>query len=83
MVQSIQSIEQGEKIKLAEMPREILEYILIHLDYKDLLTASHVCKLFASVAKTAFAQKNKNECYRIDFDFPSTQNRFDYAIQIW
>lgn len=61
----IQSTEQSEKIQLAEMPREILERILIYLDYKNLLTASHVSKLFASIAETAFERKNKNEHYKI------------------
>lgn len=72
MEMSIQSTEQSEKIKLVEMPQEILERILIHLDYKNLLTTSHVCKLFASIAESAFARKNKNEYYRI-FGYQETK----------
>lgn len=47
------------------MPIEILEQIFIHLDNKHLLIASHVCKLLASVAETAFAKKYSKEYYEI------------------
>lgn len=47
------------------MPIEILEQILINLDDEHLLAASLVCKLFAAVAETAFANKYDNERYEI------------------
>lgn len=47
------------------MPVEILEHILVHLDDKSLLRASHVCKSFAAAAQLAFAQKYSNEYYNI------------------
>lgn len=63
----MQSKEKIAKINLLEMPREILERIFIHLDDdEDLLTASHVCKLFASVVETAFAQKYSSRYYCMD-----------------
>lgn len=73
---SIQSTGQSEKIKLTEMPREILERILIYLDYRNLLTASHVCKLFASIAKSAFARKNKTE----HFDIQRRENKVEVLM---
>lgn len=67
MEQTNQSNEQTKKVNLLDLPREILEHILIHLDDdKQFLAASHVCKLFASVAETAFARKYSNEYYTID-----------------
>lgn len=56
MAQEIATDDQSDEINLAEMPIEILEHILIHLDDdyhyindgKNLLTASHVCKSFAA-----------------------------------
>lgn len=53
-------------INLLEMPMEILEHILMHLNSdKHLLAAPHVCKSFAAAAETAFARKYSNKCYRI------------------
>lgn len=66
----MQSTEQStvnEPIDPLEIcPREIWEHILIHLDGKYLLFASHVCKLFASVAETAFAQKYSKSRYEVN-----------------
>lgn len=53
--------EQSDEVKLSEMPMEILQEILVHLDHKHLLTASHVCKSFAAAAETPFAQKYSKE----------------------
>lgn len=49
------------KINLSEFPKELLEQILIHLNDKELLTASHVCKSFKAAAEMAFAQKYSKE----------------------
>lgn len=65
MKQANQLNDQNKKVQLSEMPTEILEHILMHLDGEHLLNASHVCKLFASVAETAFARKYSNKCYQI------------------
>lgn len=59
------NIKQSKKTEITAMPREILEHILVHLDDKSLLKASHVCTLFASVAEAAFAQKYSNEYYKV------------------
>lgn len=65
-VRANQPNEQMEKFNLLKLPRELLEEILIHLDNKDLLIASHVCKLFASVAETVFARIYSDDSYEID-----------------
>lgn len=52
-----------EKLNLSRMPSEVLEHILIYLDNKNLLKASHVCKKFASVAETVFVRKYSKELY--------------------
>lgn len=61
-----QNVQPNEQINLSQMPVEILERILIYLDNKQLLNASHVCKLFASVAENAFAQKYSKNVYYLD-----------------
>lgn len=58
-----QPIEQNESINLLKLPTEVLEHILIHLKDKDLLSASHVCKLFASVVEAAVKRKYSEQCY--------------------
>lgn len=63
----------SKKVQLSEMPKEILEEILIYLDDKSLLNASHVCKLFASVAETAFARKYSKEYYGINGSLIDTE----------
>lgn len=65
MVHDDQPTEQSQKVKLSEMPIEILEQILINLDDEHLLAASLVCKLFAAVAERAFAKNYDNEPYEI------------------
>lgn len=65
MVQSVQSNDQSKKIEILELPKDVLEHILIHLDDKSLLIASHVCKLFASVAESAFARKYAKNFYKV------------------
>lgn len=59
--------KQTKRVKLLDIPIEILVQILIYLENEDLLDASHVCKLFASAAGTAFAQKYSKIFYEIDF----------------
>lgn len=66
MTQSIEPNEQSTEVNLTQLLKEMLEYILIHLDFDDLLTASHVCIFFASIAETAFARKRSNEYYNIN-----------------
>lgn len=48
------------------MLREILEHILVDFDDKNLLKASHVCKLFASVVETVFARKYSDQYFHFD-----------------
>lgn len=57
------------------MPREILEDILVHLDDRSMLRASHVCKLFASVVETAFARKYSNE-YHVFYAYYESDKSF-------
>lgn len=57
-------IATKQSAELLAMPREILEYIFIHLDNIDLLTTSHVCKAFVSIAADAFARKY-SQCHYI------------------
>lgn len=67
--QQLHSDEQ--KVNLLELPREILEKFFIYMDEdmlingKYLLIASHVCKLFASVAERVFAREYFDERYDI------------------
>lgn len=80
MEQPIQSSEQREKVNLSELPKDILEQILIHLDDEHLLKASHVCKSFASAAETAFARKYSNKCYDITHKDDAMKNSFHKVI---
>lgn len=64
-----------EKVNLSKMPIEILENVLIHLDNKSLLAASHVCKSFASVVETAFARKYSDQYY-----YPCRNKSFENVI---
>lgn len=59
----ISMMDQTNKIELSSMPSEILERNFIYLEDKELLIASHVCKLFASVVEIAFAREYSNKMY--------------------
>lgn len=79
MEPSLQPNEQNveiEKIKLSDLPKEMLEEILIYLDKGCLLKASHVCKSFASAAESAFARKYTEEYYEISL----TTKSFDKVM---
>lgn len=65
MDETIQSAEQNKEIHLSEMPIEMLKHILIHLDDKNLVVTSHVCKSFASAAELAFEQNYSKKYYVI------------------
>lgn len=62
----MQPNEQSDELNLLDLPHEMLEHILIHLEDEDLLTASHVCKLLASTVETAFGLKYANRDYSIE-----------------
>lgn len=73
--------EQSDELNLLDMPREILEHIFINFEKKDLLTASHVCKLFASVAETAFALKYAINCYGIDWSYADNKPLHEVMVR--
>lgn len=54
------------QVELLTMPTEILEWIFVHLSDKDVLTASRVCKRFATVAVTAFTKIHSNKIYHAE-----------------
>lgn len=70
IAEQIQTMDDQSVIELSQMPMEILEHILAHLDDdKHLLTASHVCKSFAAAAETAFARKYTDDWYCIEISY--------------
>lgn len=64
MEKSVQ--ENDSKIELLSMPNEILVHIFIHLEDKDLLSVSHVCKSFACAVEVAIERKYSNKIYEVD-----------------
>lgn len=64
MANQLKTDDESDKPTLSEMPMEILEFILMHLDDTHLLTASHVCRSFAAAAELAFARKHFSKHYR-------------------
>lgn len=64
--QQTQPNEQDVGINLSGLRKDLLKRILIHLDDKELLNASHVCKSFEEAAEMAFAQKYTNKSYNVD-----------------
>lgn len=65
MEQSLQSVESCTKNGLSSLPPEILDTIFIHLEDKELLNASHVCKLFAVKSEIAFARQYAQKFWEI------------------
>lgn len=77
--QQIASNENSKRTNLLEMPIEILEQILIHLQANEMLRASHVCKVFASAVETAFARKFSKRYY-IVFNPDKSERAFHKTI---
>lgn len=68
-------ILRSSKLELMAMPKEILEHIFIHLEGRDLLTASHVCKIFAAIAEIAFGRRYSKQFW---FVWVSDDNKYHY-----
>lgn len=66
MQQLTETDDLNNNIELLLMSKEILIHIFKHLEDKDLLIASHVCKLFSSAAEIAFERKYSQKSYKIE-----------------